>query len=843
MLEQLKLDRPILIAFLLALAVAAVYGPVLGFDFTNYDDTCYVTGNPHVLKGLTWEGVCWAFTHGYSGNWHPLTWISHMLDRELFGWNAGGHHFTSLLLHAANSVLVFWVLRYLTGAAGRSALVAAFFALHPLHVESVAWVAERKDMLSSFFGLLCLWAYGAYAKERGRSLAAECSTQESTSNSSPPEPHPGTTPSTSGGVGVRPSPGAATLASSQPPGIRITLGRSALASPGGSRSPAAGPSCSQPTQTRQILTAATFHSRVCIYYLLALLFFVIGLMSKPMLVTWPCVLLLLDVWPLRRLRLGQKAVCEMPDPASGGAPHSTPCPPATSPLQLLVEKIPVFALAAASSVVTFLVQRAWGAVVPLQRAPVELRLLNVPVSYLRYLGKLFWPTDLAVLYPYERNWPVALVLVALLVLAGVTLMVLWQRGPRPYLLAGWAWFLGTLVPVIGLVQVGSQSIADRYTYLPSIGFFILVVWGAAELIGASRTRRLIGAGVATALLTACALVAQAQTFCWRNTETLFQHALAVTRGNIIAHNSLGFYYTALGNAEEAKRAFRAALADQPSCQYSWQGLAMALVEQQQYNEAIAACQEALKIDPLLAPAHSTIGLALTRLGQTNEALMQYSEALRIQPTLAEAHYNLANVLVNLGRINEAREHYEASLRTDPSSSDAHNNLAYMLVREGKLAEAESAYKSALALRPGLWQAHFGLASLLIREGKIEEAIKQYQATLAIRPDFVEALNRLAWLLAVHPDPNVRNGAQAVALAERACRITRYAQPTALRALAVAYAETGRFPEAVSAAQKAQELARAAGQTEFARRTQQMVEFLQTGHPYREALTAQPGKAP
>ena len=756
--EKLKLDYPVLIALLLALAVAAVYLPVVGFNFTNYDDTFYVTGNPQVLKGLTWEGVSWAFTRGYSANWHPVTWMSHMLDCQLYGLNPAGHHLTNLLLHAANSVLVFLLLRYLTGATWRSACVAALFALHPLHVESVAWVAERKDVLSAFFGLLSLLAYARYAQ--GRSQNVECRT---------PVPAPPNTHHAS----------------------RITVHVSRLA------------------------------SRPSMFYLLSLIFFALGLMSKPMLVTWPCVLLLLDFWPLRRFEL------------------STIRSQLPTLLRLVREKVPFFALSAVSSVITFLVQQAWGGVVPLEHVPLELRLPNVPVSYLRYLGKLVWPTDLAVIYPYIRGWPAAVILGALLVLAGATLLALWQHERRRYLLAGWAWFLGVLVPVIGLVQVGNQSIADRYTYLPSIGFFILVVWGAAELVGANPARRFIGGAAAAAMLTACALLAQAQALCWQNTETLFRHALAVTSGNVVAHNSLGFYYAAHSKAEEAKRAFRAALAVQPSCQYSWQGLGMALIEQRKYGEAIAACRAALEVDPRMASAHSTLGLALMKLGQTNDAMWHYTEALRLQPELADAQYNLANALAGHGQIEAASKHYEASLRSDPSSADGHNNLAYMLAREGKLDRAESEFRSALALRPDLWQAHYGLAALFVRQGKVQEAMRQYHATLAIRPDFVEVLTRLAWLLAVHPDLHLRNGTQAVELAERACRLTQYGQPTVLMTLAAAYAEMGRFAEAVSSAQKAQSLAQVAGQTKLARRNQQLLELFQAGQPYREAVSRKP----
>ncbi len=575
---------------------------------------------------------------------------------------------------------------------------------------------------------------------------------------------------------------------------------------------------------------AILHLPSSIFYLLSLLFFALGLMSKPMLVTWPCLLLVLDYWPLRRF-----------------SRPPTNSQPSTSyrlrvAWRLAREKIPFFALAAGSSVVTFLVQRAWGGVVALEHTPLELRLLNVPVSYLRYLGKLVWPTDLAVIYPYVRNWSAVTVLGSMLVLAVATVLALWQRRQRPYLLAGWAWYLGTLVPVIGLVQVGSQAMADRYTYLPSIGFFVLVIWGAAEVIGASPTRRLIGGLGAAVILSACAFLTRTQAYCWRNTLTLFQHALAVTSGNVVAHDSLGFYYASRKQPEEAERAFRAALAIQTNSAYAWQGLAMALIDQQRPAEAIAACQAALDADPRMAAARSTLGLALMKLGRTNDAIACYSEALRLQPELAEAHYNLANALAGQGQFAAAREHYEASLRSDPGSADAHNNLAYMFAREGQPKRAESEFKSALALQPDLWPAHYGLATVLVRQGRTSDAIQHYRETLVARPDFVEALLRLAWILAVHPDPQVRDGRQAVELAEHACRLTQSSQPGALRTLAVAYAETGRFAEAIRSAQEAQRLAEAAGQREFARGNQQLLELFRAGQPYREAISPSPAQS-
>ncbi len=687
-----------------------------------------------------------------------------MLDCQLYWLKPAGHHLTNLLFHVTNSLLLFLLLRGLTGAVWRSACVAALFALHPLHVESVAWVAERKDVLSAFFGLLSLLAYARYTQAAAAPLV----------------PH----------------------------------------------------------------TSRIIHHPRSFFYLLALAFFAMGLMSKPMLVTWPCAMLLLDYWPLRRFELATL-------------------------WRLVLEKVPFFALSAASCVVTFAVQKAWGAVVPLEHVPLGLRFLNALVCYFGYIWKLVWPTDLAVIYPYVRSWPPGDVIVSMLVLVAITFLAFWQRKARPFLLVGWAWYLGTLVPVIGLVQVGNQAMADRYTYLPAIGLFLMLVWGIAEIIGSRPGRRAVVALSATAMLTACSLLTQAQVMVWQNTETLFQHALAVTTNNFVAYNSLGFYFSTQREADKAKRYFRAALAVNPVCQFAWEGLASVLIEQGKLDEAISDCQAALQLNPGMAQAHGTLGLALIKQGKTNEAVAQYSEAIRLRPDYAPAHYNLANALAAQGQIEQARQHYQESLRSDPSSPDAHNNLAYMLARQGKLDEAVSQFKAALALRPALWNAHYGLADALDKQrnyeaaakefsevlrlkpdhaqahyrlavtlnrtGKIIEAMQHYRATLLRLPDFAPALDRLAWILATSPNPQLRDGAQAVELAERACKVTEYKQPIMVGTLAAAYAEVGRFPEAVNSVEKAHSLAQALGQKDFARRSQQFLELFGASRPYHDSL--------
>jgi len=777
MLEKSKLARPGPISLVLVLAILGVFLPVIGLDFTNYDDPDYVIENRPVLAGLTLKSLGWAFTHSHSANWHPLTWISHMLDCQLYGLNPAGHHFTSLLFHAANSLVLFLLLRSMTGAIWSSASVAAIFALHPLRVESVAWVSERKDVLSAFFGLLCLWAYARYVK--------------------------------------------ATDARRFKPDIGE--GADGLGIKGGLRP---------------------------LYYSLALITFALGLLSKPMLVTWPFVMLLLDFWPMRRFEVSGLA----------------------SQVQilkrLLIEKIPFFALSAASCAVTVLVQKAAGA---LASAPVGTRILNALVCYFRYICKLVWPTRLAVLYPEVPNWPVAQVLIAVLVLGAITALALRQIKRRPWLFFGWAWFLGTLVPVIGLVKVGSQSMADRYTYLTTIGLLIMLVWSVAELVRkVPKLRALVGIGAGALLLT-CIFTTDSQLSYWQNTDTLFRHAIVATSNNYVAYSSLAFYYADHQEMRQAENCVRASLAINPEQYQAWNKLGSVLIDERRYDEALVACQTSLGLDPHFAPAHSTFGLALMKVGRTNESVAEYSEALRLRPDFAPAHYNLANALAAQGQFGQAREHYQSSLRSDPDSAaaaDAHNNLAYILAREGNLDGAVSEFMAAVARKPRSWQAQYGLGETLARQGKFGEAAAAFLAVLRIRPDhslahyqlaviltrqekmrdalphyyeairlspnFADALNHLAWILATNPDSQIRNAGEAVALAEHACEVTGYKKPVMLQTLAAAYAEAGRFDDAVSASEKAQRLFTASNQEEFARRNEKLLEIFRGRHAYHEA---------
>jgi Flp pilus assembly protein TadD len=581
----------------LVVATLAVYWPVLRQQFVNFDDDVYVLGNRKVQDGLTAQSIDWAWTTTRASNWHPLTWLSLQLDGQLYGLKPGGYHLTNLLLHVANTLLLLGFLRRATGAVWRSGLVAALFAVHPLHVESVAWVAERKDVLSTLFWMLTLWGYLLYTR--------------------------------------RPGPG------------RL-LG--------------------------------------------VVLPFALGLLAKPMLVTLPCVLLLLDYWPLRRF------------PGQADAPPAGSDPATAAPGWLIVEKLPLLALAAASCGMTIYAQHKGGAMASLEHFPLSIRGANAVLAYAGYVLKLLWPVHLAPFYPHPRQMPPAWqVAAATLLLVGVTAVVLWQRRRRPYLLVGWLWYLGTLVPVIGLVQVGLQAMADRYTYVPLIGLFLMVAWGLGEVATYGREWRRVASLAAVLALVACAACSAVQVRRWQDSETLWTYTLSVTTYNAAAHNNLARVFEEQGRWDEALTHYQAAWDIDPDFALYRHNLAFAhdrlgsfLGKQGRLDEAVAHFRAALKLRPAYAEAHNDLGAALERQGHSEEAGAHFREAVCLDPELAEAHYNLGTVLVRQDRSAAADEFREA-LRINPKLAAAHYSLAVLLGADGKLDEAHLHYQALLEL--------------------------------------------------------------------------------------------------------------------------------------------------
>ena len=865
--SRLPIQRQNLMVCLgLLAAIAAVYWPAARFDFTNFDDTLYVTDNGHVKQGLTWDGLRWAFSAFYASNWHPLTWLSHMGDCQFFGLQPGAHHLVSVLFHAANTVLLFVLLCNLTGGRWRSALVAGLFALHPLHVESVAWISERKDVLSTFFGFLSLLFYTRYAQGRSRV----------------------------GGQGSKTKTDSPTL-----------------------------------------------------NYFLALLFFACGLLSKPMLVTWPFVMLLLDWWPLKRLQLSTFSLRAL----------------ITS--RVVVEKIPLFVLSAASSAVTFFAQRHGSSVVALDALSPGARLANAIISPVRYLLKAIWPADLIAFYPY-RSWNWMAIAGAAFVLIGISVWAVRRAKSTPHLLMGWLWYLGMLVPVTGLIQVGGQSMADRYTYVPLIGVFIAVVWSVRFAPGKNQTRAVVSA---VAVLAICGVLSSAQVRYWQNSETLYGHALKVMPNNLVAHNNLGLALAKQGRAAEAIAEYLAVLKVRPDYTESLFNLAVAQAEQGRTADAIENFHAGLALAPDNAEAHNGLGLAFASQGRTNEAMAEYRTALKLKPDYAEAHNSLANIFISQGQDEQAMVELTAALRLKPDYAEAHSNLAELLAQQGRsdeaqaereiaarlqpvraeirfnlavtlavqgrLAESVPEFRAALRIKPNWPEAHynlgtalaglgrlaeatvefrealklnsayldarnnlanvlnqqgrfaeaeaecraalrinldfaaghFNLANALMGQGKLrdaeseqraalrinpayadarcnlgaalaaqgrsDEAIVQYRKVLRQNPGWLPAMGRLAWLLATDADAANRKPVEAVSLAERLCSATGFQQPATLDVLAAAYASAGRFPDAIQTAQKAEELALAQSFTDLARQIQGRLSLYRENHPYRE----------
>jgi Flp pilus assembly protein TadD len=587
------LCHPVAICLGLVLAVLVVYSPVRDYGFVDYDDSAYFFANPHILDGLTGTDIKWAFTSGEQSNWHPFTWLSLMLDAQLFGKGAAGPHVTNVLFHAVNSILLFFLLLRWTSSTWRSAAAALLFAIHPMHVESVAWVSERKDVLSGFFGLLALLCYTRHAK----------------------------------------------------------IGKS--------WSPA---------------------------YWLAFFLFICSLMSKPMLVTFPFLLLLVDYWPLGRFKI-------------------------TAFIRLLIEKVPFLLISIASSVVTFIVQQKGGAVSTLTRVPLAVRIENMFVSYASYGYKIFLPANLATPYPSLHYWPVLLVIFCAALFGALCITAFLLREEYPYLFTGWFWFAGTLVPVIGLVQVGAQTMADRYEYFPMIGLLLIIVMGIGGLCAKYQFPRPVIICVAAFLLLACGLRARNQVTFWKNDGTLFGHALAVTSDNYIASVNLGTWYSKYGRTQAALTCYYNALkmnTNDPSVLYD---VGDAFAKLGYYDEAIRDYERALQISPDQADILNNLGFAFAQKRDLADATTCFQAVLKLKPDTADTHNNLATIYFIQGRFSDALLEYNAALQLEPDNVPIIVNAGDTLVRLQQVTMAAIYYQRALRLAPGDQRIRARLQSL------------------------------------------------------------------------------------------------------------------------------------
>ena len=675
------------VCFFLVVITWLVFGQTIRYDFVNYDDNEYVYENPAITSGLTPHGITYAFSGRHASNWHPLTTLSHMLDCQLWGIRAGGHHLTNVVLHTIAVVLLFLVLKQMTGAIWQSAFVAVLFAIHPLRVESVAWISERKDVLSAIFFMLTLGTYVRYA-----------------------------------------------------------------------RSPSVG------------------------RYLTMLIMFALGLMSKSMLVTVPVVLLLLDYWPLNRFAAG------------------------LSSKRLILEKIPLFVLSAAAGMATLFLQRSSLAAV--EKLPLVWRTGNGLVSCVIYVKQMIWPVGLAIFYPHPGDqqsvWKIGLAIVLLgMVSAGAIAL----GHKRPYLVTGWFWYLIMLLPVIGLIQVGSQSHADRYTYLPQIGLYLLLAWAITDALVSGLQRRIVVAAATVAII-ALAWCAHIQASYWRNGESVWRHALAVTSGNFLAHDGLGQCLANRGRLDEAIDQFQRAVDIAPGYPDIETNLIFALIKKGRTDEAITHLQALLKGYPNDADAHYNLGNALQKKGDSQGAVAAYEKALSIRGRYPAAHYNLGIALDHNGQIDEAIAHYQEAVKEQPNYPEAYYLLGNDFMHKGRVEDAIAAYEQTLKVRSGYPAAENNIGLALVQKGRPSEAIAHWQNALALQSDSVDSLNNLAWVLATFPENWIRNRRQALALAERANELSSNNSPVILRTLAAAYAENGRFTEARVTAERGLQLANA-----------------------------------
>jgi len=677
----------------IVIATLIAYEPIRHNGFVSYDDSKYITQNPDIKAPITWQSLGRAFIKPHFHMWHPLTTITHMLDYQLFGLNPLGHHLVSLLLHIVNTMLLFQILVNMTGSIWTSAFVAAVFVLHPIQVESVAWAAERKTVLSGLFWLLTMAAY-----------------------------------------------------------IRYT------------RKPSAG------------------------RYILLLLVFGLCILTKPVVVTLPAALLLLDYWPLDRVKWSRQ-IKRLPKEKDQQE---------VSVWRLIIEKIPLFVLSAILSAITFAVQQQGGAVITLEKWPLDIRIANMFVSYIRYIGKVIWPSRLAVLYPSLRsNLPKATVGICVLLFILISAFSIYIGRRRKYIAMGWLWYVGTLVPVIGLVQAGVQAMANRYMYIPMLGLLIIIAWAVKDFVANRPRCKKIMAVLAAVVLLSAIILTRTQVRYWRNSMALFEYALKVTENNATAENNYGAL----------------------------------LFEAGRLDEAVLHLSKAVRISQSFFEARYNLGQSLLKQGKPSEAIACFNELIKHKQDSAQVYYHLAMALIMQKKYDDAIEYLDKSLTLDPQFSEAHREIGTLLLARGKINEAIPHLNEALRMGINKAKIYAYLGTAYNQLGKYELAIRNWSRAAELKPDSADVLNNLAWLLATVEDSTIQDANKAIEFAQRACELTEYKEPAILDTLAVAYAAAGRFTDAVTTAEQAVSAAKARGQENMVSEIQSRIELYKTGRSY------------
>jgi len=757
-----------LISALLVMATLVAYEPIRHNGFINYDDDKYITKNSDVQRGLTRDSVTWAFTHPHQYMWHPLTTLSHMLDCELFGLNPLGHHLVSLALHIVNALLLFWILVSLTGSTWASAFVAAVFALHPLQVESVAWAAERKTVMSGLFWFLTIAVYIWYTKKPG-------------------------------------------------------IGR----------------------------------------YILVFAIYGLCIMTKPVVVTLPLVLLLLDYWPLERI--GRRKI---EDPSSLRFAEAGRGQQKVSPGWLIVEKIPLLVLSAILSILTLIAQHSGGAVVPLEAKPLDQRIAHLFVSYITYIGKMIAPSRLAVFYPYKyATFSNASVIICMLLFILITVLCIYIGRRKKYVAVGWLWFVVTLVPMTGLVQAGSQAMADRYMYISMLGLLIIIVWAVKEIVSKRPHWRVVAVVLTVVTLSSAIILTRIQVRYWENSLTLFEHTLKVTENNLIGENNYASALFDAGRFDEVlvhlnnsiridstnfetrinigkvlvkQKKFNEAIAcfnellrqkqDTAEVHYNW---ALALSMQKKYDDAIKHFARALDMDPHYPNARNLMGVALMAIGRINEAIECFSELLRQKQDTAEVHYNWALALSMQKKYDDAIEQLAVVLKLEPNYAGAQEIMGKSLLTAGRPKDAIEHLNEALRTSKEPVKVYENLGKAYAQLGQYRPAIQNWTKAVELKPDNVPVLNDLAWLLATTGDVSAEDANKAVKYAQHVCDFTGYKKPEFLDTLAVAYAAAGRFEDAVNTANQAIDIARAGNQEDLANEIQSRMKLYQAGQRYQQ----------